>query len=47
MPIYVRPSTFDLHVQMKFPKHILVQTRERNHELECIISIIEIYLVTR
>ena len=36
MPIYLCPSTFDLHVQMSLPKHVLVWTQEINHELECL-----------
>ena len=33
MTIYVCPSNYALHVQMKFPKHVLVQTRDINKEL--------------
>ena len=29
-------GNYALHVQMKFPKHLLVQTRDINQELECL-----------
>ena len=38
MPISVCPSTDDLYVQMQFPKHVLVKTREINHELKFLRS---------
>ena len=38
MPIFLCPSTYALHVQMKLPKHVLVQTQEINHELEFLLS---------
>ena len=36
MFIYVCTSTYVLNVHMKFPKHVLVQTQEKNQELECL-----------
>ena len=34
MPIYVYPSTHDIYVQIKLSKHVLVQTKDINHQLE-------------
>ena len=36
MPLYVCPVAYVLQVQMKLLKDVLVQTRDRNHESECL-----------
>ena len=36
MPLYVCPVAYVLQVQMKLPKDVLVQTRERKHESKCL-----------
>ena len=34
--IFIIPSTYDVCVQMKYPKHILIHMRDVNHDIICL-----------